>query len=164
MELMTDGEQGSMFGKCILGLTPTYQLNTFRLRILQGDRSWESHPFTIANAPASHALSVGNTREHPSPGLLLYARAAGNFTRALNADARKSSRIQTSVIIDGPYGGLSSGMVDPADNKNVILVAGGGGASFTVAVLEDLVSRELEGKGCTKTIDFIWVVKVSLFK
>ncbi|CAE6465180.1 unnamed protein product [Rhizoctonia solani] len=123
------------------------------------DRSWESHPFTIANAPASHALNTGNAQGLASRGILLYARAAGNFTRALNADAHKSSGIQTRVIVDGPYGGLAAGMVDPAGDKNVILVAGGGGASFTISVLEDLVSRALEKKACTETIDFIWVVK-----
>ncbi|KDN49025.1 hypothetical protein RSAG8_02378, partial [Rhizoctonia solani AG-8 WAC10335] len=129
------------------------------VRILQGDRSWESHPFTIANAPASHTPDTGNSKGLPSRGLLLYARVAGNFTRALNFDARRSSGIQTNVIVDGPYGGLGAGTVDLADYRNVILVAGGGGASFTIAVLEDLVSRSLEQKACTTVVDFIWIVK-----
>ncbi|KAG8689244.1 hypothetical protein FRC11_003584, partial [Ceratobasidium sp. 423] len=125
------------------------------LRVLHGDYSWESHPFTIANAPVSHTPDVGL----PSRGLLLYARVAGNFTRALNTNARQSSGIQTNVIVDGPYGGLGAGTVDLADSRNVILVAGGGGASFTIAVLEDLVSRSLEQKACTKVVDFLWIVK-----
>ncbi|KAH7338868.1 hypothetical protein B0J17DRAFT_393702 [Rhizoctonia solani] len=129
------------------------------IRILQGDRSWESHPFTIANAPASHTLDKGNSKGLSPRGLLLYARVGGNFTRALNVDARQSSGIQTNVIIDGPYGGLGGGMVNLADHRNVVLVAGGGGASFTVALLEDLVSRSLDQKACTKAVDFIWVVK-----
>ncbi|CAE6473105.1 unnamed protein product [Rhizoctonia solani] len=129
------------------------------LRILQGDRSWESHPFTIANAPASHTLNRG-TSKGPSPrGLLLYARVAGNFTRALNVDARQNSGIQTNVIIDGPYGGLGGGIVNLADHRNVVLVAGGAGASFTVALLEDLVSRSLEQNACTRVVDFLWIVK-----
>ncbi|CAE6514945.1 unnamed protein product [Rhizoctonia solani] len=125
------------------------------VRVLQGDYSWESHPFTIANAPASHTPDVGFT----SRGLLLYARVAGNFTRSLNTNAHQSSGIQTNVILDGPYGGLGAGTVDLADSRNVILVSGGGGASFTVAVLEDLVSRSLEQKACTKVVDFFWIVK-----
>ncbi|GAB1526916.1 hypothetical protein RhiTH_010090 [Rhizoctonia solani] len=129
------------------------------LRILQGERSWESHPFTIANAPASHALDVENPQGLPSRGLLLYARAAGDFTCALNSDAQKNSGFQTTVIVDGPYGGLDAGMVEPASNRSMILVAGGGGVSFTIAILEDLVSRALEKRGCTKTINFLWVVK-----
>ncbi|CAE6415365.1 unnamed protein product [Rhizoctonia solani] len=129
------------------------------VRILQGDRSWESHPFTIANAPASHTLDTRNSQGHPSRGLLLYARVAGNFTRALNLEARQGSGIQTNVVVDGPYGGLGAGTVEPADYRNVILVAGGGGASLTIALLEDLVSRSLEQKAHTKVVDFIWIVK-----
>ncbi|KAJ1302681.1 hypothetical protein OPQ81_002997 [Rhizoctonia solani] len=129
------------------------------VRILQGDRSWESHPFTIANAPASNTPHVRNSKAYPSRGLLLYARVSGDFTRALNADARQTSGIKTNVIVDGPYGGLGAGTVDLADNRNVILVAGGGGASFTVSVLEDLVSRSLQQKACTKVVDFLWVVQ-----
>jgi hypothetical protein len=64
------------------------------------------------------------------------------------------------VIVDGPYGGVGASMIDVADNRNVLLVAGGGGASFAIAVLEDLVSRSLEQKACTKVADLIWVVKV----
>lgn len=131
---------------------------------MQGDRSWESHPFTIANAPAAHTPDTAKSKEYSSRGLLLYARVAGNFTQALNLDARQSSGIQTNVIVDGPYGGLSAETVELADYRNVILVAGGGGASFTIALLEDLVFRSLEQKACTTVVDFIWIVKVSLFK
>ncbi|CAE6472832.1 unnamed protein product [Rhizoctonia solani] len=129
------------------------------IRILKDNFSWESHPFTIANAPASHALAMANSKGRASRGLLLYARVAGDFTRTLNLNARQSSDIQTKVIVDGPYGGLGAGTVGPADYRNVILIAGGGGASFTVAVLEDLVSCSLEQKACTTVIDFIWIVK-----
>ncbi|CAE7208231.1 unnamed protein product [Rhizoctonia solani] len=129
------------------------------LRILQGERSWESHPFTIANAPASHTPDTGNSKGLPSRGLLLYARVAGNFTRTLNLDARQSSGIQTNVIVDGPYGGLGAGIVNLADSRNVVLVAGGGGASFTIALLENLVSCSLQRKARTTVVDFLWVVK-----
>ncbi|CUA67450.1 putative iron reductase [Rhizoctonia solani] len=129
------------------------------IRILKDNFSWESHPFTIANAPASHALAMANSKGRASRGLLLYARVAGDFTRTLNLNARQSSDIQTKVIVDGPYGGLGAGTVGPADYRNVILIAGGGGVSFTVAVLEDLISRSLKQKGCTEVIDFIWIVK-----
>lgn len=121
---------------------------------------WESHPFTIANAPDFHTPEGGNLT---SRGLLLYARAAGDSTRALNSEARSHSGLRTNVIVDGPYGGIGAGMVDPADSQNVLLVAGGSGASFVIAVLEDLVSRSAMHKIRTEVAELIWVVKVYTF-
>jgi ferric-chelate reductase len=131
-----------------------------RLRILQGNRKWESHPFTIANAPALDAPDIFNPKGSFSRGLLLYVRAAGDFTRALNTEARLHSGFEANVIVDGPYGGIGAGMIDVADSRNVVLVAGGSGASFAVAVLEDLITRSVRGKACTEMADLIWVVKV----
>lgn len=119
------------------------------LRILQGNRSYESHPFTIANAPSSPSGS----------GLLLYARAAGDFTRSLNVDTRlqPNSSMKVDVVVDGPYGGMM--MTDLADYKNVLLVAGGAGASFVMSLWEDLVVQSMQRKACTEVVDLVWAVK-----
>lgn len=159
------GVPGNTFGKfvhCVTSLAWAYP-NSLRLRILQGDRSWESHPFTISNAPVLHTPETVQAKGLPSRGLLIYARASGDFTRALNEDARLKRGIEASVIVDGPYGGIGAGLADVADNRNVLLVAGGGGVSFTIAVLEELVSRSAEEQACTEVVDFIWVVKVCWF-
>lgn len=63
-------------------------------------------------------------------------------------------------MIDGPYGGPT---IDVGDYENVLLVAGGSGASFTIGVLDDIVGRCcVNGRKCgeqTRRIEFVWCIK-----
>lgn len=61
----------------------------------------------------------------------------------------------TPVLLDGPYG---SG-ADLSRHHVAVLVAGGSGASFVVAILHDLCRRSVWGELQTKHIIVHWVVR-----
>lgn len=100
----------------------------------------ETHPFTIVSAtPQSVEFVVA---------------AHDGFTKDLHeyAQLHPGARVQASV--DGPYGSLPPSM-HTADN--LVLIAGGSGASFTFGVALDTIRRSM---GPSKPeIDFIWTVK-----
>lgn len=68
--------------------------------------------------------------------------------------------VPVQVMIDGPYGGSS---VDLGDYESVLLVAGGAGATFTLAMLDDIVARcvKLGRRNGEKTrrIEFVWCIR-----
>ncbi|KAI0295169.1 iron reductase [Multifurca ochricompacta] len=138
-----------------------------QLRIFFGGRVFESHPLTIANAPAS--ISCLSSRS-----IVLGARVTGDWTRALNRYAsaeqeriaRENSekvdavRVPVHVTIDGPYGGCS---LDLGEYENVFLVAGGAGVTFTLGLLDDLVGRVVRHQRArgerTRRVEFAWAIR-----
>ncbi|EPQ55534.1 iron reductase [Gloeophyllum trabeum ATCC 11539] len=146
---------------CDGGWTPGQHV---RLRVFFSDRVFESHPLTIACAPPSTSCLS-------TPGLILGARAVGDWSHALHAYARrglerialsdqKSLSVPVQVMLDGPYGGCS---VDLGAYESALLVAGGSGVTFSLAVLDDIVGRccRLGRRGGEKTrrIEFAWCVR-----
>ncbi|KAI0655804.1 iron reductase [Cubamyces menziesii] len=141
-----------------------------RLRVFFSGRVFESHPLTIVNAPSSTSCV-------PSSTLTLGARVLGDWTRAINryANAEQERLLATEketekgelppgvpvqVMIDGPYGGSS---VDLGDYESVLLVAGGAGATFTLAMLDDIVARCVklgrQNGEKTRRIEFVWCIR-----
>ncbi|CAE6495235.1 unnamed protein product [Rhizoctonia solani] len=126
-----------------------------RLRVFFNGRPFESHPLTILNAdPATTTLPA-------STGITLGVRAVGDWSRALNrlaTDQGADGRL--TVMVDGPYGGLT---FDLGDFESVLLVAGGSGATFTVGVLDDIVGRVVRHRRAkgekTRVIKFVWFVR-----
>jgi ferric-chelate reductase len=132
-----------------------------RLRVFFNGRPFESHPLTILNADS--ATTVLSPSCPTSAGITLGARAVGDWTRALNQLAKKHAAedgFRVTVMLDGPYGGLS---LDLGDFETVLLVAGGSGATFTVGVLDDIVGRIIRhGRAKsekTRFIKFAWFVR-----
>lgn len=130
-----------------------------RLRVFFSGRVFESHPLTILNAPPS----VSCLSSTSSGSLMLGARVCGDWSKALNSHAvsdkeKASSRVV--VMVDGPYGGST---IDAGESEQVLLVAGGSGATFTVGILDDLVGRivKLGRKGGERTtrIEFAWCIR-----
>lgn len=89
---------------------------------------------------------------------------SGDWTRALNAHALEieSEKGPNSIMVmlDGPYGGSS---IDLGEYETVLLVAGGSGVTFTLALLDDLVGRIVrcgrkDGER-TQRIEFAWCVR-----
>ncbi|KAL8292140.1 hypothetical protein RQP46_001606 [Phenoliferia psychrophenolica] len=131
-----------------------------------GFRLLESHPFTIANAPAAKS---------PLPGrhnLTLLSKANGDWTRALrrfadmplvaaqdDLDNLKVGGRNVRVIVDGPYGG--SMYQDFAEAQSVLLIAGGSGITFCASVLEELVgsAAQLRGNIRTRFVTLVWSMK-----
>lgn len=158
---------------CDKGWLPTQHVS---IRVLRGAGVFESHPFTITNAPRN-ALSS-------SPrGIVLYAKVAGDWTRRLHAMASDrgvedgddfEKRIaflaaeedgtasllehpgrQVYVTVDGPYGGLK---MDLGQYESVLAVAGGSGVTFLLGTVEAALCACEKGRG-PREIKAAWVVR-----
>lgn len=106
--------------------------------------------------------------------IILGARAKGDWTRALyhyafteqgriaceNGDKVEAVRVPVHVMIDGPYGGCS---LDLGEFENVLLFAGGAGATFTLGLLDDLVGRIVRHQRRrgepTRRVEFAWAIR-----
>jgi len=133
-----------------------------RLRVFFHGRIFESHPFTILNTPSP-----------TSSGLKLGARAVGDWTRALNNYAtselerlglhfekKTTPGVPIQVMIDGPYGGSS---IDLGDYESVLLMSGGSGVTFSLAMLDDIITRCIKrgrpNGEQTRRIEFAWCIR-----
>ena len=100
-------------------------------------RSFETHPFTIiATKPFEFTVKAQN-----------------GFTRDLHQYATANPGATLTASIDGPYGTFP----DPMDFDKIVLIAGGGGATFTFALAVNVLERM--NPHTNKRISFIWAVK-----
>ncbi|KAK8864285.1 hypothetical protein IAR55_001531 [Kwoniella newhampshirensis] len=158
---------------CDAGWLPTQHV---LLRVLRGSGIFESHPFTITNAPS--------TPFSASPrGIMLYAKVSGDWTKKLHTMARDVESFEVGddieekerflangtptvggldhpgqrvqVMIDGPYGGLK---IDLGEYENILLVGGGSGVTFILGGIEEALRVREKGRGPGK-VDVAWVVK-----
>lgn len=154
---------------CDAGWLPTQHV---LLRVLRGPGVFESHPFTITNAPPS---ALNSPR-----GITLYAKVAGDWTRRLHAMASDLSLEEgddfeerqafiegsekpgadhpgrkVTVVIDGPYGGLK---MDLGEYSNVLLVAGGSGVTFLLGSIEEALCCHQRGQTPSR-VEVAWVVR-----
>lgn len=118
--------------------------------MLTGKGIFEAHPFTITNSTSSR-------------GITLYAKTAGDWTRALHALASSTEEAsqtllekpaagkQVKVMIDGPYGGLR---IDLAQVREVLIVAGGSGITFALGAIEEALRC-----GGTSKVNLVWVCR-----
>jgi predicted ferric reductase len=103
-------------------------------------RPFQTHPFTLAsNKPATFVIAAHN-----------------GFTKALHKLAQKNPTKTYRAGIEGSYGHV------PAVNSydRAILVGGGSGATFTIALAMDWLSKQ-GGKeaGPVHSLAFIWAIK-----
>lgn len=100
-------------------------------------RKFEMHPFTI----------------HKTNSLEFTIKAQNGFTRDLHQHAVANPGISVRASLDGPYGTFP----DPMDYDKIVLIAGGGGATFTFGLVANILERLHDEPH--KTITFIWAVK-----
>ena len=101
-------------------------------------RPLQTHPFTlVANNPAEFVISAQN-----------------GFTRELHEQALQKPRTMCRASIEGPYGNVPR----TDDFDKVVLVAGGSGATFTIALAIDWVRRKRHESDKRK-LNFVWTVK-----
>jgi predicted ferric reductase len=100
----------------------------------------ETHPFTVVSV-TSHALEF-------------VVASYDGFTKDLHEYATQHPGASLRSSIDGPYGAIPA---FAKDADKVVLIAGGSGASFTIAVALDMVKKF--GDSTKTTIDFVWAVK-----
>ncbi|GAA6041443.1 hypothetical protein JCM8097_005252 [Rhodosporidiobolus ruineniae] len=117
---------------------------------------FESHPYTVANAPFADASSTATPDRLDLVFRINPTRGLGPRLLRLAASANPS----TPVLLDGPYGGLVNR--DLGRHDKVVLIAGGAGMTFATALLEELVGRVLREdptvRGLRK-IEVHWAVK-----
>jgi ferric-chelate reductase len=144
-----------------------------RLRVFAGARVLESHPLTaLAAPPARSVLAAAGVVGRDT--LPLGVRAAGDWSRSLNSLAKagvpapldpdcapllETDGVPVTVMIDGPYGGCS---LDLGEYENVLLLAGGSGATFALGMLDDILGRILAGRlqgERTRRIELAWYIR-----
>jgi predicted ferric reductase len=101
-------------------------------------RAAETHPFTIVST---------------NP-LELVVSAHDGFTKDLFSHASKYPDAILRASIDGPYGTLPNF----ATFEQIILIAGGSGASFTFGIATDLVNT-LRNSDKRPVVNFVWVMR-----
>ncbi|ORY35813.1 hypothetical protein BCR39DRAFT_585410 [Naematelia encephala] len=119
----------------------------------------ESHPFTIASAPNGD-------------GLVLMAKMAGNWTEQLyelalggsgsrdeNSTGEPRKTIATTIVLEGPYGGLGNTLLPSF--SGVVMVAGGSGITHALSLAHDLILRAPSGVVRARTVDLIWVLRTT---
>ncbi|KAJ7192945.1 hypothetical protein B0H12DRAFT_1039489 [Mycena haematopus] len=156
-----------------------------QVRAFIGGRAWEAHPLSVCCAePGVTCL----TAPDGAPlGMLLAARACGDWSRALltyastpveeddeplDSDSGShekaadldleagdgitaEKRVVAHLMLEGPYGGPA---LITGDFERVLMFAGGSGATFTLAVLDELVGRcvRLGRRDGEKTRRVVW--------
>ncbi|KAK4154164.1 ferric reductase NAD binding domain-containing protein [Chaetomidium leptoderma] len=100
-------------------------------------RKFETHPFTI----------------HRSSPFEFTVKACNGFTSDLHKFAVAHPGAAVRASIDGPYGTFP----DPMEFDKIVLIAGGGGATFTFGLAVNILERMDED--APKDIVFIWAVQ-----
>ncbi|GAA5900268.1 hypothetical protein JCM6882_002293 [Rhodosporidiobolus microsporus] len=124
------------------------------LRVAKGWRGWETHPFTVANAPRGASPLEG------SHNLTLLVKSCGDWTRGVNSHAVQAEGgfgRRVKCAIEGPYGGPM--FTDFCDAQSAVLFAGGSGITFAASTLEELVFLAQQGQLRTRTVTLVWVFK-----
>ena len=100
-------------------------------------RKFETHPFTI----------------HKSSPVEFTVKARDGFTRDLHKYAAAHPGVVVRASVDGPYGTFP----DPMDFDKIVLIAGGGGATFTFGLAVNLLEKMDEDSH--RDVVFIWSVR-----
>ncbi|KAK0616286.1 ferric reductase NAD binding domain-containing protein [Immersiella caudata] len=100
-------------------------------------RKFETHPFTI----------------HRTNPVEFTVKAHNGFTRDLHKYASENPGVKVKASLDGPYGTFP----DPMEFDKIVLIAGGGGATFTFGMAVNVLERMKDE--AHKNITFIWAVK-----
>lgn len=100
-------------------------------------RAFEMHPFTVVGTQP----------------LEFIVKSHDGFTRDLHKYAADHPGATLRASVDGPYGTFP----DPLHYDKIVLIAGGGGASFTFGLAVNALERMKEGSNTE--IVFIWTVK-----
>ncbi|WVQ72012.1 hypothetical protein IAR50_001556 [Cryptococcus sp. DSM 104548] len=127
-----------------------------RLRVpaTGGIHCLEGHPFTIASAADTE-------------GAVLMIKNTGDWTRKLYQLAAKPSGdaeapgapLRTTVIVEGPYGGLGNTL--PESFSSVLAIAGGSGITHSLGLVSELVTAAPSGAVRPRTVDLVWMVRTT---
>ncbi|KAE8371689.1 ferric reductase like transmembrane component-domain-containing protein [Aspergillus bertholletiae] len=89
-----------------------------------------AHPFTICSL--SHDPDkVGRASE-----MVFYVKPHHGITARLATKAAQTPAFSQTVLLEGPYGGIS-GTASPAEFDTVLVITGGSGGGFSLAIVEE---------------------------
>ncbi|GBE84187.1 predicted protein [Sparassis crispa] len=126
-----------------------------RVRVLSFQMGWygwsEVHPFTIASA------SDASSQE----GLIILCKNTGRWTQRLYDMAHEDRRWEyggntVRVMLEGPYGG--PGNTINASFSGALFAVGGGGISYALSAVQELVQRAAERTSSVTVLDLLWAV------
>ena len=112
------------------------------LRFLtMGVHALTAHPFTISSVPRP-----GKDRNR----MVFYVEPRGGLTGRLAKLAEKEPNVAIPVLIDGPYSGIPGRWFLGFDKS--LVIAGGAGAGFTLALIEHFLISQVNGSGKSELI------------
>ncbi|RLN88957.1 hypothetical protein BBJ28_00007815 [Nothophytophthora sp. Chile5] len=110
----------------------------------------EWHPFTISSSPDEDAVTF-------------HIKAIGDWTRKVLDIAPKDGlegKLPMEILVDGPYGGLSIDIYNPAIYSHFVLLSGGIGVtpmrSITTWLHHECYNRK---RDAIQRVKFVWVVR-----
>ncbi|KAF5863478.1 hypothetical protein ETB97_009979 [Aspergillus alliaceus] len=89
-----------------------------------------AHPFTICS------LSHDPDKMGKASEIVFYLKPRHGITARLAKIAAKSPVFSKTVLLEGPYGGISD-TANPSGFDTILVIAGGSGGGFSLAILED---------------------------
>jgi predicted ferric reductase len=112
----------------------------------------DNHPFTLASA-TSHTPQSPQKQQK----LLFIAKVHDGFTRKLASYCSAGTgKRETTVCIDGPYGGMSRPQVEMRYNS-LLLIAGGSGISYCLSWLTYATSLAKSER--LESVHLVWAVR-----
>lgn len=126
---------------------------------------WRSHPFTVSSNDPYEIVLIIKARNGTTRKLYDYVREQYEKTMVPDRNSRRMSIIPEAkpvhirARIEGPMG--SAGRVAWTDYTNVLMVCGGSGVTFGLAMIDYLssVMSERGFLGKTKRLRFVWIVR-----
>ncbi|KAI9812680.1 MAG: hypothetical protein M1826_002781 [Phylliscum demangeonii] len=132
---------------------------------------FDNHPFTVASIPHSHSHPVRRgaddhglsaaAREMTGDQntLTFLIRSHAGFTARLLRHAQSNPDVSTTVLLDGPYGGVARRI--ERSYESVICVAGGVGVTASVAWVLHLarMMKTEPHRTVTRHVRMIWAVR-----
>ncbi|RHZ47396.1 putative cysteine synthase B, partial [Aspergillus thermomutatus] len=97
-----------------------------------GLHSLTAHPFTITSI-AHDAASLAKPNE-----LVFYIKPRGGITARLASLAARSPGTERTVLLEGPYGGVSASS-DLARFDSVLVISGGSGGGFSLGIVDEVL-------------------------
>ncbi|VDC03797.1 unnamed protein product [Peniophora sp. CBMAI 1063] len=117
---------------------------------------WRSRPYTVSTRPgSSHGLELIVKKEGRSTQAL-FTRAA-KACPGVDSDPEKQctgSCVQATMILEGPYSGPGHAL--PQAFSGALLLAGGSGITYALALLESLSEAHAEGRSTCRVVDLVW--------
>jgi hypothetical protein len=110
-----------------------------------GIHAFSIHPFTACSLPTNDSSFDKTTSE-----LVLYIRPQKGFTARLakHAETRPNSTIR--VLLDGPYGGISSQEI--ARSPQQLIVAGGSGAGWLLPMISTFLRHQQQSETAAENL------------